>query len=213
MRRITNSLFVLLLVLSCNTKKKKTVIQEQLKEDTTVVVAPPVENKDSVLLKLTDEILIAFKNRDYKALASFVHPTEGVRFSPYAYIDSTTDKIVTANWISEQAAPNKQEKIKWGEYDPTGVPIKKTLNDYIKEFVYDVDFLKPENRKVNGFLGGGNTQNNLLAMYADCDFTESHFSGFDPKYDGMDWRSLRLVFKKNDDRYYLVGVVHDEWTT
>jgi len=28
----------------------------------------------------------------------------------------------------------------------------------------------------------------------------------------MDWRSLKLVFKEKDGNWYLVGVVHDEWT-
>jgi hypothetical protein len=78
--------------------------------------------------------------------------------------------------------------------------------------VYDVDFIKPENFKVNDFIGLGNSLNNLSSVYKDCDFTESHFSGFDEKYGGMDWRSLRLVFKERNKRFYLVGVVHDEWT-
>jgi len=28
----------------------------------------------------------------------------------------------------------------------------------------------------------------------------------------MDWRSLKLVFKKYEDRFYLVGIIHSEWT-
>ncbi len=28
----------------------------------------------------------------------------------------------------------------------------------------------------------------------------------------MDWCSLRLVFEKWGAQYYLVGVVHDQWT-
>lgn len=202
-------------IVSCKQKKEKQ--PEQLPpvqpKDTIITVEPPAENKDTVLLKLTDEVLLAFKNRDYTALAALVHPTEGVRFSPYAYIDSVADKIMTADWIKKQAAPGKQEKIIWGEYDPIGNKIKKTFDGYIKEFVYDVDFVKPEKRKVDAFIGSGNTQNNLLVMYDGCDFTESNFSGFEPRFDGMDWRSLRLVFKKKDGKYYLVGVVHDQWTT
>jgi hypothetical protein len=37
-------------------------------------------------------------------------------------------------------------------------------------------------------------------------------SGFDPEYEGMDWRSLRLVFEKKNDIWYLVGIIHDQWT-
>jgi (p)ppGpp synthase/HD superfamily hydrolase len=28
----------------------------------------------------------------------------------------------------------------------------------------------------------------------------------------MDWRSLRLVFEKKDDIWYIVGIIHDQWT-
>jgi hypothetical protein len=134
-----------------------------------------------------------------------------VRFSPYAYIDSVTDKVVSAAWIRKQAG-GKQDKMLWGTIDPTDEPIDRTIDDYAKSFIYNADFLQPEKFKVNEFIGSGNTTNNLLSFYKDCDFTESHFSGFEKRYEGMDWCSVRLVFKKKEGRYFLVGVVHDEWT-
>ena len=102
--------------------------------------------------------------------------------------------------------------IVWGEFDGTGDPIRMTLNNYLQRFVYDVDFIKPEKRTVNEFIGAGNSLNNLLSVYKDHDFTESHFSGFDKKYAGMDWKSLRLVFKERNKRFFLVAIIHDEWT-
>ena len=87
-----------------------------------------------------------------------------------------------------------------------------TLNNYMRRFVYDVDFVKPEKRTVNDFIGTGNSLNNLDSVYRGCDFTESHFSGFEKKYAGMDWKSLRLVFKERNGKFFLVGIVHDEWT-
>jgi hypothetical protein len=82
----------------------------------------------------------------------------------------------------------------------------------MQKFVYDVDFAKPEKASVDKFLGGGNSLNNLLQVYKDCHFTESYFSGFEKKYEGMDWRTLRLVFKERDKKFYLIGIVHDQWT-
>lgn len=43
-------------------------------------------------------------------------------------------------------------------------------------------------------------------------YVEYHFPGFEKKYEGKDWKSLRLVFEKKNDRWYLVGIVHDQWT-
>jgi hypothetical protein len=42
---------------------------------------------------------------------------------------------------------------------------------------------------------------------------EYHFTGFEPDYGGLDWRSLRLVFMQDGDEWFLIGIVHDEWTT
>lgn len=171
-----------------------------------------VRRKDSILLKMTQAILTMLKNKNYSAFANYIHPAEGIRFSPYGYVDTVHDiKFSKQKFINETGNP-EQEMIVWGEFDGTGDPIKMTLNNYLQRFVYDVDFSKPEKRKVNEFIGGGNSLNNLLSVYKNCDFTESHFSGFEEKYGGMDWRSLRLVFRNRNGRFLLVGIVHDEWT-
>jgi len=171
-----------------------------------------VQRKDSILLKTTQNILTLLKNKNYSAFAIYIHPFEGIRFSPYGFVDTVHDiKLSRQKFINEAGQP-VQNMIVWGEFDGTGDPIKMTLNNYMQRFVYDVDFVKPEKRSVNEFIGDGNSLNNLELVYKNCDFTESHFSGFNEKYKGMDWKSLRLVFKIRDRKFFLVGIVHDEWT-
>ncbi|MFC7680891.1 hypothetical protein [Paenibacillus sp. GCM10028914] len=41
---------------------------------------------------------------------------------------------------------------------------------------------------------------------------EYHFDGFNPEYAGMDWKSLRLVFRLEEGSWRLSGIIHDEWT-
>lgn len=171
-----------------------------------------MRRKDSILLKTTQNILTMLKNKNYSAFANFIDPVEGIRFSPYGFVDTVYDiKLTKQKFINEAGKP-VQDMIIWGKFDGTGDPIKMTLNNYMQRFVYDVDFVKPEKRSVNEFIGAGNSLNNLELVYRNCDFTESHFSGFDKKYAGMDWKSLRLVFKVRDRKFFLVGIVHDEWT-
>ena len=168
--------------------------------------------KDSILLKLTKNILTNLKNKHYAAFANYIHPVDGIRFSPYGHVDTVRHlKFSRASFIS-QVNKADLDMITWGEFDGTGDPIKMTLNNYMRRFVYDVDFLKPERLEVNEFIGTGNSLNNLLSVYKGCNFTESHFSGFEKDYNGMDWKSLRLVFKERNRRFFLVGIVHDEWT-
>ena len=166
----------------------------------------------SMLTSLNRTIMSLLKNKKYDSLSFFIHPVEGLRFSPYGYVDTLNDVVLTGLKLIAEMGKKKQDIIHWGEYDGTGNPIKMTLNEYMQRFVYDVDFLNPEKIGINEFIGAGNSQNNIMAIYPGYDFTDSHFSGFEEKYDGMDWRSLRLIFKKIGNKYYLAGIVHDEWT-
>jgi hypothetical protein len=215
-------------IAGCNNNSKKETRQESstgdtvtsvdnktdslLKQKSTADSLRLVHRKDSILLRLTESILTALKNKNYSAFANYIHPVEGVRFSPYAYIDTVKNVRFTKRSFTREANSAGADMILWGEFDGTGDPIKMTLNNYMRRFVYDVDFVKPEKRSVNKFISGGNSLNNLLDIYKHCDFTESHFSGFEEKYAGQDWKTLRLVFKERNKKYYLVGVVHDEWT-
>lgn len=167
--------------------------------------------KDSLLLKVAEQVLVAIKAKDFSRLSSFVHPVRGVRFSPYAYIDTPRGRTLSAKQLAGQE--EEQQKFTWGSFDGTGKPIRMNIGEYFDRFVYDKDFLHAEKRSVNEFLGGGNSLNNLKEIYPDAAFTEFYFPGFDPAYGGMDWRTLRLVFQTENGQPYLIAIIHDEWTT
>ena len=167
-------------------------------------------SKDSVLTSLTKEVLTIFKDKQYTKLDSLIHPEEGVRFSPYATV-SADDKKFSREEFNALVTSNKNKKINWGSFDGSGDPISLTAAEYFKRFVYDANFVAPEKYDINNFIETGNSINNLKAKYEGSDFTESHFSG-SKKNGGIDWKSVRLVFKEIGGKYYLVGVVHDQWT-
>ncbi|HYF94322.1 MAG TPA: hypothetical protein VD969_19050 [Symbiobacteriaceae bacterium] len=54
---------------------------------------------------------------------------------------------------------------------------------------------------------------NWRAAYPDGFMVEFHFPGFEAKYGGMDWRSLRLVYERLGNAWFLVGIIHGQWTT
>ena len=70
-------------------------------------------------------------------------------------------------------------------------PITLKFSDYYKRFIYDADFLNAEQVGYNKVLGHGNTLNNSFDVYKNSIIVEYYFSGFDPQYEGIDWRSLR----------------------
>ena len=166
-----------------------------------------VQKDDTLLIKtLSKEILTAIKNTDYETFVAHFHPMDGVRFSPYAFIDTLNDVRLSAEKFTEGIKTNK--KMTWGYSDGSGDPISLTIPDYFKKFVYNKDFLNVEKFAVDKMIGSGNSLNNLEAIYPAAHFTES----FDPGSHEMAWSSLRLVFKKDSGKFYLVGVVHDQWT-
>lgn len=156
------------------------------------------------------EVILAIKDKDMVKLSTFIHPGKGIRFSPYSYVDLENDLVFTASRIRNILADKTEYT--WGAYDGSGLPIELTFEEYFKRFIYDQDFANATEIGYNRIIGRGNTINNNFEVYPGAIIVEYHFPGFDPKYEGMDWKSLRLVFEEKADAWHLVGIIHDEWT-
>jgi hypothetical protein len=156
-----------------------------------------------------EQVINALAEKDLAAVAEVVHPELGVRFSPYAYVEDS-HQVFTAEELVN--LPGSYETYLWGFFDGTGDPIELTFDDYYERFIYSADFANPEQMGVNERIGQGNSINNIEEFYPGSSFVEYHFSGFVEDYGGMDWVSLRLVFIEEDGSWFLVGIVHDQWT-
>ena len=214
--KYTVLVFSILLFAACNNKNKNKPVPDSTttKRDSIStsdsIPSRPVVNNDSLLVELSNGVLYRLKAERYEEFINYIHPVYGVRFSPYGFVDTIRDKTFTRQEFARLV--KDQKKIEWGEFDGTGDPINMNWKDYRKRFVYSHDFMMAPQHSVNAVIGGGNSLNNLSKAYQDADFTEFYFPGFEPKYEGMDWKTIRLVFKKEKDGYYLVGIIHDEWT-
>jgi hypothetical protein len=99
----------------------------------------------------------------------------------------------------------------WGHFDGTGDPIQMTPEGYYDRFIYSRDFLEADKTGYNEVIGSGNMLENQFEIYPHAIVAEYYLEG-DPQYAGMDWRSLRLVFAPHGDQWYLVGIIHNQWT-
>ena len=158
------------------------------------------------------QAIMALKERDLAELSGLVHPDNGVRFSPYTYVRASADGDLVFSATEVPDLWNDPTIHRWGVYDGSGEPIDLTFREYFGQFVYDVDFARPDVVGFDETVGQGNTINNIAEVYPEAIAVEYHFEGFDPQYAGMDWRSLRLIFEESKGTWYLVGIVHDEWT-
>lgn len=156
------------------------------------------------------ETVLALRDKDAEKLSGIVHPEKGVRFSPYQHVDLTKDVVFSPAQVL-YFFENETSYV-WGNYDGSGEPIKLAPLGYYDQFIYDVDFSSAPEVGFNRAIGQGNIINNVFESYPDAIVVEYHFAGFDPQYEGMDWRSLELVFEQKDADWYLVGIIHGQWT-
>lgn len=171
---------------------------------------PQGSNSPINLVDFSLDVMLAIKNNDMNLLSSYVHPSKGLRFTPYSYIDMQNDQVFTS---SEVAGLNGDNTVyNWGNYDGSGEPIELNFSDYYSEFVYDKDFLNPHMIGNDVAIGSGNSIDNVEDVYPNGSFVEYHFTGFDQQYEGIDWESLTLVFEQDNGDWYLVGIVHEQWT-
>lgn len=169
-----------------------------------------LNKNDSNLLSRTIDVIGLIKEKDMEGLSEYVHPTKGLRFSPYAYVEVKSDQVFTKEDVAKLG--ENTEVYTWGNFDGSGEPINMNFNDYYNRFVYDKDFANPHIIGNNTVVGKGNTVNNISEVYNEGHFIEFHFTGFEEQYEGIDWKSLILVFEQYEVQWYLVGIVHNEWT-
>lgn len=167
-------------------------------------------SQETLLLNISNNTLNAFKNKDMNSLIKYVHPTKGVRFSSSTYVNVKKDIVLSKNELKNAFKSTK--KYIWGITDGKGDNINLTFSDYYKEYIYDKDFLNAPLIGNDTFIGYASAINNAKEVYKNSKIIEYHFKGFNPEYAGFDWESLRLVFEKKNNNWYLVGVIHAQWT-
>ena len=177
-------------------------------KDTASIYAP--EQAKELVGDLAGKVIIAIKNKDANALSGYVSPLKGVRFSTYAFVNTDWDKIFSSEEI--KTFFSNTEIYAWGAYDGSGQIMDFTPTQYYDRFIYDKDFANAPKIGYNQELGRGNTPSNIFEVYSkNTIFIEYYFEGTEAERE-MDWKSLRLVFQKEGEQWYIVGIVHAEWT-
>jgi len=155
------------------------------------------------------DTLAAFQKRDGPALAALAHPSKGVRFSPYAYLQATNVTLSAVQLTSAFSDPTKRT---WGITDGRGDPITVTFADYAGTYIYARDFALSSQTAFNKTIGAGNTIDNTADVYPDAILFESYDPGPDPRMKDVQWQCIRLLFERSGPRWFLISVIHGEWT-
>lgn len=174
-------------------------------------VPSPLDPADNFpLLGSACAINRAIQQNNWGALATYVDPKRGVTFTPYSTVNPGTDLTFTADQIKNLA--QDQNVYTWGFEDGRGNPIQMTILQYFARYVYDKNYTLASEIGVDRIMTSGNALENLVEAYPDCRFVDFSLPSADPVNDGLDWSSLKLVLQLEGNCWYLVGIVHGEWT-
>ena len=87
------------------------------------------------LLSSACAVVRAIQERDYDTLAAFVHPEEGVTFTPYSTVDRDSDLRFTAAQVRQFSTD--QTVYTWGVSDGLGSLIELTPAEYFSTYVFN----------------------------------------------------------------------------
>lgn len=165
---------------------------------------------DAPLLERADQVLALLKAADYPTLSDLVHPQKGVTLTPYSTVDLSCDMVL----YPRQVAHLSEDRVAhlWGVTDGSGAPIRMTGPQYFQRYVFNADYTTAPQVGIDTVGISGNALENVSDAYPEGRFVEYCFPGIDPKLEGFDWCSLKLVFEVWDNNWYLVGLIHGEWT-
>ena len=169
--------------------------------------------KSEDLLVIAKSLMKLIKDRNFKALAGHVHPVKGAAMAPEYY--DPKESIFFSKELFAKGFGNRKKYV-WGVETGRGNPIKLTFEELYKGYIYDKDYINAPQIALNpNFESNGDRSSFLRAVREEvpgCSFVEFHFPGFDKKYDGMDWRSLILVFEEYKGKWYLIALINGHWT-
>lgn len=199
----TSSLALLLTATGC----QPMVATYPTKQDNSPIINSNINQQ--TIMQQALHIQRALANNDYASITDDIHPTRGVRFSMYAYVHLDKDKVFSRAQFAQYLRESRI-RFTWDDLDGTGEDYVVPLPVYLDSWI---DAKKFDNARmtVNQFESRGNMINNVLEAYPGADVVDFYYRGSD-KYDGMDWRGMRLVFETYQGKRYLVGIVNDRWT-
>ncbi|MFI3254723.1 MAG: hypothetical protein R3Y63_10360 [Eubacteriales bacterium] len=152
----------------------------------------------------------AIESNDYTTLSQMVHKEKGVRFTPFSTVNLENDIVLSAEDI--KGLVGNATTYSWGSYVGSEEVVSLNIADYFQKFVNHLSYSKAPYIAIDSVILSGNALENVAEAYPDCRFVDFSFRSIDPELGGLDWSSLKLVFEIHQDAWYLVGMVHSEWT-
>lgn len=154
------------------------------------------------------DVLKFLKNKNFHALADFVHPVYGLQFSPEVHIDEALDVVLLAHQVRNLGVSGFAQN--WSDPDTNAdIIVESDFDTYYDRFIYDRDFAYAPQVGFNCAVSGSDGEGNLRDVYGDAIVAEYRFPAYTERDVARGWSSLRLVFTRHLNEWYLRGLVHN----
>jgi hypothetical protein len=152
------------------------------------------------------DILDALARSDFKRLATHVG-REGLVLSPYVMIDA--DDVQLSRAEVEGCREDGRVRL-WGYRDGSGDAIETACRGYFTEFVWDADYRRADEVLYNTPRQRGLEPNNNHEFAHDVIVVEMHLRGSpEGAKSYRPWKSLRLLFRHDDQGLSLIAITRD----
>lgn len=162
------------------------------------------------LLNSACAALRAIQQRDYATLAAYVHPERGVTFTPYSTVNGESDLNFNQSQVKKFAGDTN--RYIWGTVPGTGELIQMTPEEFISKYIFGADYTQASKIGIDKINISGNALENVTQAYPDCRFVDFTFPSVEASGQGQDWNALKLVFAPAQTQWYLVALIHSQWT-
>ena len=131
-------------------------------------------------------------------------------FTASSTVDPETDQNFTADEI--RGLPEDPGQYLWGYEGRPGHAHSLTMEEFVRQYIFPWTILRPPRWGWTRWCSSGNALENVAQAYPGCRFVDLCYPERDPDLGGLDWCSLKLVFAPLEGQWWLVGLIHSQWT-
>lgn len=195
-----------------NLKEELRVVKDELEQEKKKL-------EEAILLQKTDKVFMNLSELNWTELSKEVHPEKGLTFSFYADIGSQNNhNEVTFSKSKVKEFNTDEEVYTWG-YDFSEKAFNFTANEYVMNFLLKYNSVNPIELDYTeitfnetSFESGG-MLNTIHTYFPEAVYVEYHSppgeNTEDSPFAEYKWQSLRFVYEKVENEWYLFAIVRD----
>jgi len=195
MRNIISIITMCLVITSCAKFDKSYSELRKLK------IIGNIENQAEIK-NISDIIISVIIDQNFIRITKYVNDKKGLLITMYPVIALKYDPVFTKQQISK--FKNTKEEYKWGLEEGSGEMFLGTPNKFFSTFM-DIELNRISRVGMNTMLTTPGYKENQWDVFSNSIVIE-YYVNPSSEFSGMDWLSVRLIFEKIDNKYYLVGL-------